>query len=155
MNKAFASTILPGDSVTVTTGNFYSAPFNLSSIPSNQSVSYSLGVSTSAPDSMNDINVTNDYGYQNIRLIPVGLSESAGLTSNVKIYPNPAPGEVSISSDIKIGSIEIFDLTGRLTRNVDVNQFQFHLGNYKLPKGLYIFKVNTEKGFITRKVLIE
>jgi hypothetical protein len=154
LNRFFTANISPGDSVTVTTGSFFTEPFNLSFVPTGQSVTYSLFVNTSVPDLMNDIDVTNDHSYHPIKLIPVGLNENAGQSNNVKIYPNPSSGDVTITSSVRINSIEIFDLTGNMIKNVEVGRNDFYLEDKLLPAGLYIFRINTAGGFVTKRILI-
>lgn len=154
LNKLYNVIVPPGDSVTVLTGSFYSI-LNLSSVPLNQTVVFTICINASVPNSMNDIDVTNDFACAQIKLIPVGIKENAWLSNNVKIYPNPSDGEVAVNSDILINTIEIIDNTGKRVKNIEVNKNEFYLKNKSLSNGLYIFKINTDKGLLTKKVVIE
>ena len=75
------------------------------------------------------------------------------------IYPNPSPGLVTVSlgnaSITQVAALTIFDSTGRLVfqQNVE-NSNQLEL-NLQLPNGVYFMKLATENLFHTEKLLIQ
>ncbi len=94
---------------------------------------------------------------------PVGISEIDPEDVTVKIYPNPTTGLFSIKNGtvniegvkLPMKSIALFDLFGRSVHhsigkpvnsstNIDISH---------LPAGIYIVKIATEKGEITRKIV--
>lgn len=103
-----------------------------------------------------------DYGIdytQNfvIKVNPhLGINAPAQDFSNIKLYPNPASGELEIDGiNLVINKIEILDSNGKT-----VSSHLFHnLSEYykidisNLSKGIYIVKINTEKGEVIKKVI--
>jgi len=88
-----------------------------------------------------------------VRLIKdVALSVDDLKKSKVVIYPNPVRDILNIQTDEAISGIEIFDLLGKKvfeendTKNIDV------LG---LQKGVYVLKVNIDKGILIKKFIKE
>jgi hypothetical protein len=76
----------------------------------------------------------------------------------VNIFPNPSTGIVTIAfadNNEDKGMVEVFNIFGQ--RIVEMkslqNNTQLNLSSY--PKGLYLIKVTTAKGAITRKVVLE
>ena len=54
-----------------------------------------------------------------------------------KIFPNPLTESTIISSNIKIEKLKIFNMSGRLVRNINLNNYEFLLNKGDLNKGLY------------------
>lgn len=81
----------------------------------------------------------------------VGLACSAGIDEKdavrLDLFPNPANKELSVRSDSKIKSIEIFDLTGKaMDINYNLNLATTTLNISKYPSGVYIISVENEAG---------
>ncbi len=75
--------------------------------------------------------------------------------NNIRVYPNPTDGSVSIESDEPILNISIMDVSGKLqlTKNIetqDVRNSQVDISN--LMTGLYIYTISTSKGIFTGKI---
>ena len=88
----------------------------------------------------------------------VGIVEMGRVPSLLRIYPNPTNGELRIESGkLKVNSIEIFDIVGRKQFSI----FNFQLSTLNsinvsaLPQGVYLLKLETEKGIIMRKFVKE
>ncbi len=87
---------------------------------------------------------------------PVGISEKDEKAIFVTLHPNPTTGLFSIKNGtVNIEGVKIFDLFGRnvhhsigkpvnSSTNIDISH---------LPAGIYIVKIDTEKGEITRKIV--
>lgn len=85
-----------------------------------------------------------------ISLIPTSVEPNTAYSLN--IYPNPNTGDFTISNQGKY-SIMIFDITGRLVYN---NSLAFDNTPVSLsgnPNGIYIVKIATEKGIITKRII--
>ncbi|MDR1726262.1 MAG: T9SS type A sorting domain-containing protein, partial [Bacteroidales bacterium] len=81
----------------------------------------------------------------------VDLNGVAETTNDISVYPNPAHKEINITCGEKINSIEVVDLLGKVVyqgkeTTIDVSAF---------AKGNYFVRVQTEKGTITKKVIVE
>lgn len=75
------------------------------------------------------------------------------LTSeSVTIYPNPVTEGFQINGLEGTGTVTLINLSGKiiLTKQVEANDY-ISIGS--LPKGVYIAKIKTAKGFIERKFL--
>lgn len=105
--------------------------------------------------------VYDDYGtgfsVDNIRinnLVALSTNEVSEKQS-VKIYPNPATERINIEVDDKIQSITIFDVKGRLVKNIQ----ESGISNGKiidvsdLSTGMYIVKVKTTTSKFINKII--
>lgn len=84
-----------------------------------------------------------------VNLTPLGIDGNTDNTSP-SIYPNPTSDIITISG-INNFSITIFDLNGRVVYHNSTPDSKIDIGF--LPKGMYIIKLNTTKGFSIHKVL--
>lgn len=76
------------------------------------------------------------------------------ISSNIKIYPNPATTTVTIDLlSLDHSNVEVFDSNGRkiLTQQLNDNSNNINIGN--LSSGMYLFKVNSDKGSAVSKVV--
>jgi len=87
-----------------------------------------------------------------INLWPVGTPENTML--NMQVYPNPASNNIAVSGDFTDARIVLSSADGRMVfasegitgkANIDVTTFK---------SGLYILRIETSEGVITRKVSI-
>lgn len=71
--------------------------------------------------------------------------------SEVKTYPNPVKDILTISGSGKIQKTEIYAMDGKLvkTQTGIVNSIDFS----PMPKGIYLVKIYTEKGIVTKKII--
>ena len=123
-----------------------------------------------------DKGAINTYTFENVQengTIAVVFKNDVGINDKelyeITIYPNPTTGELKIENgELKIQSIEIFDIYGR---NVEAKFPSFipnavgnpeHYGQQAdgvvmdvshLPSGVYFVKITTETGEIKKKVL--
>lgn len=119
------------------------------------------------------LNAGQQAGYQNMYqfiLSPIGLytqreiekicNSTIGilehpLNMNTLVFPNPANSTISIQTGQKIEKISIYNMTGNLIMlNQASSQTQFTLPD-GLVTGVYLLKIDTESGVITRKIIID
>ncbi|KAA5825216.1 T9SS type A sorting domain-containing protein [Algibacter amylolyticus] len=70
------------------------------------------------------------------------------------VYPNPTSGVVSIKNVQAVNAeVSVFDLNGRslLNRNVNTNLSEINISN--LSAGMYLFKVKTDAGQFTQRIV--
>jgi len=88
----------------------------------------------------------------------VGIDAQAALAGKADIYPNPADKDLRITTDdLPIGRVEIFNILGQklLDKNIDKPHcFSVTLNGLELNSGHYFVKISTEKGLITKQVVI-
>ena len=75
------------------------------------------------------------------------------VASQMSIYPNPAKDEIFIQSELPIEKVEIYSLTRNLL--ILENDFTEKISVSVLPKGIYLFKVYTDKGLAVSKIVKE
>ena len=89
----------------------------------------------------------------------VSVAEADFVNSNMYVYPNPASDYLVVKSNqgIRITDVEIYDLTGKMVRTENgLNKLSHQInGIDQFPAGLYLVKVTTDQGMITRKVFVD
>lgn len=81
------------------------------------------------------------------------LSIDEFTQTSVKMFPNPVQyNEVTIESNEAILA-EVYDILGKkvMTQNISQNQKKLHIEG--LSKGIYLVKLKSEKGSITKKLI--
>ena len=72
--------------------------------------------------------------------------------AKVSIYPNPTSDHLNIKTNAVITSIEMFDLLGKsVLRSSSAQRIMVN----HLPAGVYMLRIITEQGKLTKKVIIE
>ncbi len=74
------------------------------------------------------------------------------INKEIKLFPNPTNGMMTLSTDLLIRSIIIIDVTGKV---VSTSSKSVNLDLTKLPKGIYFAKIQTNKGIVFKKILKE
>lgn len=81
---------------------------------------------------------------------------------NLKVYPNPSKGIFNIKlTNLNVHTeIYLFDTTGKLILRTSVSKENnsgspIRIGNYNLSSGIYLVKIITKEGTVTKKVIIE
>lgn len=74
---------------------------------------------------------------------------------NISVFPNPASGNVNVVSQTKIKSIVVFDISGKMMlSNMNVDEFEYRFYVSPMEPGLYIIQLQTEHGWISRKLQV-
>ena len=83
-----------------------------------------------------------------------GLDEFAN--SPFAVYPNPANDEVFINSKngLSIGSASIFNISGQLVLEQDVQGNDAKIDTSKLQNGVYVLSIKTPENSFSRKLVI-
>ena len=81
------------------------------------------------------------------------------LFDSYEFYPNPltSASYLKVNSQIKANSFYLYDDSGRLVKQADMNNNELHLNRENLQSGVYMFHVKDEKGnvLITGKLQVE
>lgn len=85
----------------------------------------------------------------------VGLNDIEKQIENITIYPNPAREDISFSSSFMIKGIEIYDIMGKKVYSLDVNNYSKTINISTFNKGIYIARLNTEQGLVSKKFIVE
>lgn len=99
---------------------------------------------------------SRDY-IDTLRISGIGLEETS--LNAIALYPNPARGKISVSvpSDLKVTSVVINDLSGKMIatslQNGTSELIELNVNN--LARGVYIVDVHTSAGLRSFKVILE
>jgi hypothetical protein len=73
----------------------------------------------------------------------------------VTVSPNPASGTTTVASDIAIAEWTLFDIQGRAVASGTPKAESATIGLNALRPAIYILTVGTEKGTVTRKIVVK
>lgn len=74
--------------------------------------------------------------------------------NNLFLYPNPSKGRVFINSPMQYSNISIYNIVGEeISLNKKRTQNMLDISN--LSNGIYFINLNTEKGIITKKIILD
>ncbi|WP_298495498.1 T9SS type A sorting domain-containing protein [uncultured Algibacter sp.] len=116
-------------------------------------------------DSMSHGDASKDKGWMNgdaeIRMDNLTLvnttvlSTKDVLASKLNIYPNPAQDFIQIESkDVKISSVQMYSLIGQeVVSSKSLVNNRLDISN--LSRGIYLLKVNSDNGSLTKKIVVE
>lgn len=106
-------------------------------------------------EKIDEVNYLLDNNNSNFYIDNVVIKNLENLSTDdlnkkeIKIYPNPVQDVLSIQTNDKINSVEIFDLTGKsILKSSDKN-----INTQSLSKGIYIVKIKTDNQEISQKII--
>ncbi|MDO9510171.1 MAG: C25 family cysteine peptidase [Bacteroidales bacterium] len=115
---------------------------------------YDVSLQVTGSDS---IMTTTKFGYVNVSDY-TKINENAP-SLEVSIFPNPSDGNVTIryrTEGVKAQRLSVYNLTGNLINSENLQNAQqdfIRLSN--LPSGIYLIKIETNKGTVTRKLIVK
>ena len=90
--------------------------------------------------------------------LPVEVEEIPAIEIGFTSYPNPVSDEftVSVNQDITIEKIYVYSMDGRLVKGLaKLNQSSVVMNRIGLNAGLYVMQVTTNKGTVTKEIVIK
>ena len=72
---------------------------------------------------------------------------------DIQIFPNPTKNKLNINSKYKINKITIINLLGK--KVIEKTSLLNYVNLNKLPKGVYILKIDFENGILNKKIIKE
>lgn len=87
---------------------------------------------------------------------PVSVHETSGL-KDLKIYPNPAQGQVTIQLKRRPsnGEISILTLSGKKVYSAPIHDSETRLDLFALANGIYALQIRTEDGMAVEKLVLQ
>ena len=85
-------------------------------------------------------------------------TENISVAANLlNISPNPSSGNFTFQSSVEfpMERIQIFNVSGALLYETQVENSQFTLNDIGLPRGMYLAKIRFEDGIATKKIVVE
>jgi hypothetical protein len=78
-------------------------------------------------------------------------SKTIDFDESIKLYPNPVYNMLSVQSNNTILKVEIQSMLGDRVKTVKSNFKYINL--IELPRGIYMIKIHTEKGYAVKKLI--
>ena len=98
-----------------------------------------------------------ELGKENWKVVKLADRQIEQLIEkqDLRIYPNPVQDYcyVEIGIECKDATINLFDMTGKLTLQTKTQNSTTKLDTHSLPQGTYIISVNTESKTLTHKIV--
>ncbi|MEM5565196.1 T9SS type A sorting domain-containing protein [Psychroserpens sp. AS72] len=88
-----------------------------------------------------------DFMFETLNLDDIELENYT-----TSIYPNPAINILNVSTNLEVIQMELYDILGKKVLSA---KSKTSIAVNQLSTGNYILKIETNKGFITKKVIIE
>ncbi|MTE26326.1 T9SS type A sorting domain-containing protein [Winogradskyella ouciana] len=105
-----------------------------------------------------DSTSTQDYfgeispGQGSFNFSTLGIDDVVEEDLSVSVYPNPASEFISVEASFHIDSVELFDITGKhVLWSTQTNAIEVR----HLPNGVYLLKIFSDKGSLTKKLVIK
>jgi len=155
LNKFYNVSIPPGGTVIVNTGKYNPYRIDSEDINADGTINKTFCIYSSVPNYKNDYNYFNNKLCKDISIKTVGIKEGVLGNEILKVFPNPTNDYINISNDFQISNVEVFDLTGRSAKVIDVNNNSLKIDVQDFQSGLYVFKINSESGTAVRKVMVQ
>ena len=101
------------------------------------------------PECESEFALTSD-GVDYIRINNLAVGEQSLL--NVKLYPNPTSGQLSIEAE-EMTTVSVYDLVGQCVMQMTAKDGQADLDMSQLQNGIYLVKVSTANGSAMQRVV--
>jgi len=108
----------------------------------------------------NTANIFFDYNHpietNEARSAYANLSQSVFVKDeSISLLPNPAKDKITVSALHALKSIEIYDAQGRLLQTIIDNNKTKNIDLSSYVRGVYLVKINTQKGSAVQKLIKE
>ena len=110
--------------------------------------------------SVNNLDQSKRFTELNLGLVATlagpnhdGVAEHEAL--NVAMFPNPAQGEVTLLADDNLLNVSVYNLLGQQIETRDLNKArQYQFNTNELASGVYVVKIKTEKGMVSKRLVV-
>ena len=82
-----------------------------------------------------------------------GVGELHG--DNLQLFPNPASDLVTIKSDTEFSQVTVFNSKGQVVTTEMTNSRVYQLDVSEFNSGIYLFKIETAEGWVTKRILVK
>jgi hypothetical protein len=82
----------------------------------------------------------------------LSLSTDNLLNDKIIIYPNPVIDIINLNTSLTILKVEIYDVLGKKLNFIKINNRKIDMSN--VNRGIYVLKIKTEIGIITKKIML-
>jgi len=88
--------------------------------------------------------LSNNLYYDNVYLSGGTLSNDSFSQAEFRAYPNPTQDVWNIRTSENIQKVEVYNITGRLVKEVNVNASEASINASELSTGVYLAKISNE-----------
>ncbi len=88
-------------------------------------------------------------------LTPSDTQVAEAVTTDVRVYPNPASDWIILESDHDILGVALFDLLGQQVYTAEIGGRRHMVDCSRLENGLYFLQITTLRGKETRRVILQ
>lgn len=99
-----------------------------------------------------DPTINDGYPYLNT-INMLAVNDNIKSISDIKIYPSMVEAELNISTDAKLLSLEIIDMSGKTLKSSSGKEIQKTMNVSSLQKGVYMINIKTDKDSKTLKFI--
>ncbi|PWN61597.1 T9SS type A sorting domain-containing protein [Chryseobacterium viscerum] len=96
--------------------------------------------------------LTPDLGSFEFTVAVLAVNDAA-KKNTVSFYPNPVVDYLYINNDSRIKDVEVYNVSGQRILNETINAEKGSVDMRRAPAGVYILKVNAEKGSQSLKII--
>ena len=86
-------------------------------------------------------------------------SENTKTIDNIKIFPNPSKGKITLSNikNIDFESVKIYSVLGRLVKDIHVEKgaSKLDIDLSHLNRGIYLLNLKSDDSSATKKLVID
>ncbi|MEO8235526.1 MAG: T9SS type A sorting domain-containing protein [Flavobacterium sp.] len=98
--------------------------------------------------------VTNSI-TNSIAILPLARNEFE-LSSKLKMYPNPVSNIITVNFENLTNTfVTIYDVNGRFLKKINLNQSSNKIVISDLESGIYLFKIQSDEGTVTKQIVKE
>ena len=85
--------------------------------------------------------------------ITTGINNKS-FNNSISTFPNPANSEINIISSSAIGNVKLINSVGQIVFENIINSNSYVMNTANFEKGMYVMRIENEKGVSTKKVII-
>jgi len=86
--------------------------------------------------------------------VTTGIGQLSDILERYSIYPNPANATINIAG-LQAGQVEIMNLQGQVIKNISLTGEKTTIDISKLSSGVYMMRIKTKDGIVTKKLIKE
>ncbi|APY00065.1 T9SS type A sorting domain-containing protein [Lacinutrix venerupis] len=117
-------------------------------IPGNNAQNVALNWQGASGFSVTSSQGTISFFFDTLVISENTLTTKEFSLNKVSIYPNPTNNIINIKSNNAIQNVELYDVLGKKVKTTKASTISLN----SFSKGIYIMKVTTDKGIVTKKV---
>ena len=86
----------------------------------------------------------------------VSIQETMSEDGNVEVYPNPARDYIKLSANnCQLSAVRVYNVLGTMIEEIEINSNEIEINVSDYNPGIYFFNIQTEKGNVTKKIVVE